>query len=206
MRGLVVLAVPVLAAAVGLAGCGAPAGSPMSLPDGSDALRWGDGHYGLVLVHEAGLDAASWGAQATAFADKGMTVVAVETATPEAVVAALRTLLDGSSLERVALLGAGDGSRVAMEAALDEPDLVDQLVVISGDGDASALGVFPKLFVASEGEAAAAAAERMADEARGDWNALYLAPGDASGQALLSDEVGGAPTREAIIARLEERR
>ena len=206
MRELVVMAVPVLVAAVGLAGCGAPAGSPMSLPDGSDALRWGDGPYGLVLVHEAGLDAASWGTQATAFADKGMTVVAVETATPEAVVAALRTLLDDSGLDRVALLAAGDGSRVAMEAALDQPDLVDQLVVISGDGDASALEVFPKLFVASEGEGAATAAERMADEAQGDWNALYLAPGEASGQALLSDVVGGAPTMEAIIARLEERR
>ncbi|HEX6474079.1 MAG TPA: alpha/beta hydrolase, partial [Candidatus Limnocylindria bacterium] len=113
MRGLVVIAVPVLLAAVALAGCGAPAGSPMDLSDGSTAQRWGDGPYGLVLVHEAGLDAASWSTQATAFADKGMTVVAVETATPEAVVAALRALLDDSGLERVALLGAGDGSRVA---------------------------------------------------------------------------------------------
>ncbi len=40
----------------------------------------------------------------------------------------------------------------------------------------------------------------MADEARGDWNALYLAPGEASGQALLSDETGGEPAMEAIIA------
>jgi pimeloyl-ACP methyl ester carboxylesterase len=206
MRWLGRLAAPAALAAVVVGGCGAPAGSPIDLPDGSAALRWGDGPYGLVLVHEAGMDAASWGTQATAFAAKGMTVVAVETATPEAVVAALRTLLDDSGLERVALLGAGDGARVAMEAALDEPDLVDQLVVISGDGNAAELGVFPKLFVASEGEPAAAAAERMADEAQGDWNALYLAPGDASGQALLSDATGGEATMEAIIARLEERR
>ena len=210
MRWLATLRIPVLVALVTLAwsltGCGAPAGSAVDLPDGSAARRWGDGPYGLVLVHQAGSDAASWGPQATAFADKGMTVLAVESATPDSVVAALRTLLDDASLERVALLGAGDGSTVAMEAALDEPDLVDQLVVISARGDAAALGVFPKLFVASEDEPAAADAERMADEAQGDWNALYLAPGSASGQALLSDGMGGEPTMGAIIARLEERR
>ena len=209
MRGLAAVAVPVLVAVAlvgSLAGCTAPSGSPVDLPDGSAARRWGDGPYGLVLVHEAGRDAASWEAQATAFADKGMTVLAVESATPDSVVAALRTLLDDAGLDRVALLGAGDGSTVAMEAALDEPDLVDQLVVISAGGDAAALGVFPKLFVASEEEPAVADAERMADEARGDWNALYLAPGSATGQALLSDDVGGEPTMEAIIARFEERR
>ena len=210
MRGLATLRIPVLVALLTLAwsltGCGAPSGSAVDLPDGSAARRWGDGPYGLVLIHQAGSDAASWGPQAMAFADKGMTVLAVESATPDSVVAALRTLLDDAGLERVALLGAGDGSTVAMEAALDEPDLVDQLVVISARGDAAALGVFPKLFVASEDEPAAADAERMADEAQGDWNALYLAPGSASGQALLFDGMGGEPTMETIIARLEERR
>ncbi len=57
---------------------------------------------------------------------------------------------EDAGLDRVALLGAGDGASVAMQAALDEPDLVDQLVVISAGGDAAALDVFPKLFVASE--------------------------------------------------------
>ena len=206
MRGLAAFAVPALLAVVALGGCGSPSGSPMDLPDGSAAVRWGDGPYGLVLVHDEGLDAASWATQATAFADKGMTVVAVESATPDSVVTALRTLLDDAGLDRVALLGAGDGATVAMQAALAQPDLVDQLVVISATGDAAALDVFPKLFVASEAEPAAADAERMTDEALGDWNVLYLAPGGASGQALLSDETGGQPAMEAIIARLEERR
>ncbi|HEY7847802.1 MAG TPA: alpha/beta hydrolase [Candidatus Limnocylindria bacterium] len=206
MRRLALLAMPAVLAVVTLGGCGAPSGSPTDLADGSDALRWGDGPYGLVLVHDEGLDAASWADQAPAFADNGMTVVAVESATPGSAVAGLRELLDGSGLERVALLGAGEGGGVAMQAALDEPELVDQLVVISAVGDAAALGVFPKLFVASEDEPAAADAERMADESQGDWNALFLAPGGASGQALLSDDEGGGPTMEAIMARLQERR
>jgi pimeloyl-ACP methyl ester carboxylesterase len=206
MRRIAALAVPALVTLVVLGGCRAPSGSPVELPDGSAARRWGNGPYGLVLVHDQGLDAASWGTPAAAFADKGMTVVAVEPATPGAVVSALRSLLEDDGLDRVALLGAGEGGGTAMQAALAEPDLVDQLVVISASGDAAALDVFPKLFVASQGEPAAGDAERMADESRGDWNALFLAPGQASGQALLSDETGGEPAMEAIVARLEERR
>ena len=206
MRRLGRLAVPGALAAVVVAGCGAPSGSPINLPDGSAALHWGDGSYGLVLVHDAGLDAASWATPAATFADNGMTVLAVESATPTSVIAALRELLEVSGLERVALLGAGEGANVAIRAAMDEPEAVDQLVVISAGGDAATLGDFPKLFVASEGEPAAADAERMADEAQGDWNQLYLAPGAASGQAVLSDEEGGEPAMAAIIARLEERR
>jgi pimeloyl-ACP methyl ester carboxylesterase len=206
MRRLSALAMPAVLAVASLGGCAAPSGSPTELPDGSDALRWGDGPYGLVLVHDQGADAGSWSTQAAAFAGKGMTVVAIESATPESAAAALSELLEGQGLDRAALLGAGEGAGTAMEAALAEPGLVDQLIVISAVGDVAGLGVFPKLFVASEGEPAAADAERMAGEAQGDWNALYLAPGDASGQALLSDEAGGEPTMEAIIARLEERR
>ena len=54
MRRLTALAVPALVAVVVLGGCGAPSGSPLDLPDGSAARRWGDGPYGLVLVHDAG--------------------------------------------------------------------------------------------------------------------------------------------------------
>jgi pimeloyl-ACP methyl ester carboxylesterase len=206
MRRLAGLAVPAVLAVVATGGCGAPSGSPTDLPDGSAALRWGAGSYGLVLVHDAGLDAASWATQATTFAANGMTVLAVESATPGSAVAALRSLLDAAGLERVALLGAGDGADVAIQAALNDPEAVDQLVVISARGDSATLDVFPKLFVASQGEAAAADAERLSSEAQGDWNALYLAPGEASGQAILSDDAGGEPAMDAIIARLEERR
>ena len=198
-RGLAVLAV-----SLALAGCGAPSGSPITLADGTAVRTWGDGDYGLVLVHDADRTATDWAPQAEAFAEKGMSVTAVESADPDAVLAALRDLR--GVVDRVALLGAGNGAGVALAAARAEPELVDQLIVISATGVATDLGVFPKLFVASEGEVAAADAERMAEEAPGDWNALYLAPGSASGQALLSDGEAATATLEAIILRLEERR
>ena len=201
MRGLAILA-----ASLAFTGCAEPGGSPITLPDGSAAMRWGDGEYGLVLVHDAGRAAADWAAQAQAFAANGMTVVAVEPDDAGAVLVAMHELRDEARLERVALLGAGAGAGVALAAARAEPELVDQLIVISASGAASDLGVFPKLFVASEDGAAAADAERMAEEAPGDWNAVYLAPGDASGQDLLNDESAGAGTMEAIVMRLEERR
>jgi pimeloyl-ACP methyl ester carboxylesterase len=201
MRGLAVLALLVT-----MGGCAPPGGSPINLPDGSAARTWGDGEYGVVLVHDTDRDAAAWAPQAEAFASNGMRVVAVEPAEADVVVAAMRHLRDDEGLERVALLGAGSGATVAIQAALGEPELVDQLIVVSALGSAAELDVFPKLFVASEGEGAAADAERMAAEARGDWNALYLAPGSASGQALLADGEAGEEAMEAVILRLEERR
>jgi hypothetical protein len=182
-----------------LAGCGG-----LTLPDGSAARQWGDGPYGLVLVHDADRDAASWDAPAQQLAEEGMTVVAVEEDTAAAVEAAIEHL-HAAGVERVAVLAAGSGADAALAVGRDDPQLIDQLIALSADGDATELGVFPKLFVASDGEAAAAEAERMVDEAPGDWNALYLAPGGDSGQAILSGS-GGEAALEAIILRLAERR
>jgi pimeloyl-ACP methyl ester carboxylesterase len=133
-----------------------------------------------------------------------MTVVALGAADASVAAQAIEALRAGG-IERVAVLAAGDGAAAALELGVDSPELVDQLILLSGTGDASELGVFPKLFVASEGEAAAADAERMVDEAPGDWNAIYLAEGDASGREILTGE-GADEAMEAIIQRLDERR
>lgn len=186
-----------------LAGCGVAAGSPFDLPDGSAARRWGDGPYGVVLVHDARHDASSWDAQARVFADHGMTVLAVESTDPGAIAAGIEALQTGG-LERVALVAAEAGTEGAIRMAESQPQLVDQLILISASADVRSLDVFPKLFVASEGERSADA-RRMTEEARGDWNALYLAPGDATGQALFSGD-GADATLEAVLQRLEERR
>jgi hypothetical protein len=42
----------------------------------------------------------------------------------------------------------------------------------------------------------------MAAEAPGDWNVVYVAPGDAAGMAILDDRAAV----EVIVQRLEERR
>jgi pimeloyl-ACP methyl ester carboxylesterase len=195
-----------LAVVLGLAACAAGSGERVTLPDGSDALRWGDGPYGLVLVHEEGADAASWEPQALAFADEGMTVLAVEVGETGAIMAAIGHLRDEVGLERVAVLAAGSGSEAALAVGRDEPELIDQLILISAASqDVTDVGPFPKLFVASEGEAAAAQIEAMAERAPGDWNDVYLAPGAASGRPIF-DGKGGAATLEAVLRRLAERR
>ena len=59
--------------------------------------------------------------------------------------------------------------------------------------------------MAAEGEAAAASATRMANEAPGQWNAELLVPAAEGGLAVFVGPAGPA-TLDAIIRRLEERR
>jgi pimeloyl-ACP methyl ester carboxylesterase len=200
-RGLAALALVLAVAA-----CASGSGERVTLSDGSDALRWGDGPYGLVLVHEEGATDVSWEPQAVAFAEEGMTVLAVEAGLPGTIVAAISYLRDEIGLVRVAVLAAGTGSAAALAVGREQPELVDQLILISPTSqDVEELGPFPKLFVASEGEAAAARAESMAERAPGDWNDVYLAPGAASGRQIFEGE-GGAATLKAVLQRLGERR
>ena len=195
-----------LALVAAMAGCATePAdGSPYPLPDGASARRWGDGAYGVVLIPDDGAGASAWAATARVLAGEGMTVVAIDVADAAVAEAAIRQLqTDG--IVRVAVMAAGGGSNAAFALGVEQPLLVDQLVTLSARGNVSRLGVFPKLFVASENEGAAAEAERMTEDAPGDWNALFLAPGDATGLAILEGE-GAAVALEAIVQRLEERR
>ena len=188
----------------------APAGSGSRVELGTDGggIAWGDGDYGVVLIHDSGADAAAWDAVALAMAEQGMTALATDGSSAAAVRAAINYLRDERGLERVALVAAGSGGVAALAVSRESPELVDQLILISVAGDASSvaeLGEFPKLFAASEGEAAAGDAEAMAGAAPGLWNALFLAPGSASGQAIF-DSDGGDALLDAILRRLDERR
>jgi hypothetical protein len=190
-----------------LAGCGAPqdGGTPWPFAEDREARRWGDGPYGLVLVTDAGRDAASWDRLAASFADEGMTVVALDAGSTAGRIQGAIQALQDIGIPRVAVLAAGSGTVPAMELGATWPQLVDQLILLSAEGDVDRLGQFPKLFVASEDDDAADEAVRMAEEAPGDWNALYLAAGDASGQAILEGSGAGGAIA-AILVYLEERR
>ena len=179
-------------------------GSPYPLPDGSSARRWGDGGYGVVLIPGDAAGAASWAATARVLADEGMTVVAIDGPDAASAEAAIRELQAGG-IERVAVMAAGSGSTAAFGLGAAQPELVDQLITLSARGNVSQLGVFPKLFVASEGEGAAEEAERMTEAAPGDWNEVFLAPGGATGLGILQSD-SGAATLDVIVQRLEERR
>jgi hypothetical protein len=98
-----------------------------------------------------------------------------------------------------------DGVRAAFEVGTNEPELVDQLITVSAVGNVSPLGVFPKLFVASQDEPAGNAATEMAMDAHGEWNLELLVPGDASGLAIL-DGPGADELLDGVLRRLEERR
>ena len=168
----------------------------LALPDGTAVRSWGDGPYGVVLVGDG------WEPLAAELALHGMRLVAVA---PGALEPAI-TWLHGEGIERVAVMAVdGPGAQAAFEIGTDAPQLVDQLITISARGNVGRLGEFPKLFVASEGEAAAAQATEMADRAAGAWNAALLVPGDASGLAILDGE-GADELRSGILRRLEERR
>jgi hypothetical protein len=199
MKPLRLAAISLLLAA---SACAPDAGTPFPLPDGGTALRWGGGPYGVVLVPDEGRDAASWERAARVLAEEGMTVVALESGDATGLVDAIGALQEGG-VERVAVLAAGSASEGALQLGEEEPERIDQLIVLSPEGDVSRLGVFPKLFVATRAETGEV--ERMAREAPGDWNAVYFVPGDARGQEILDGE-GGAEALDAIVQRLEERR
>ena len=74
---------------------------------------------------------------------------------------------------------------------------------MSATGEVSALGDYPKLFVASEDEGLAEQLTAMADGAPGDQNETLILPGAAHAQAIFASDQGDALV-EAILAFLDE--
>ncbi|MHA4854440.1 alpha/beta hydrolase [Rhodococcus sp. MSC1_016] len=126
---------------------------------GRDALEWGDGEYGVVLAHGVVFDTASWEAQATAIADQGATVIAVEDIAPESIAAAVAKLQDDGHPD-VALVGGSAGADAILQLASQQPDLPDQLVLLSPNRVVDGLGGEPKLFIASEDEPVAGVSQQ----------------------------------------------
>ncbi len=192
--------------AVALAGCGTDepvavdsSDAPTKVAD-TDVTTWGDGGYGVVLAHGAAFDAASWEAQAIAIADQGTTVVAVEDISTESLQAAVQSLqIDG--IGDVALVGGSAGADAILALASAEPEVGDQLILISANTTAELAGEQPKLFVASQDEPGAEVSTQLAESAAGGDNAVELRPGSAHAQNIFDTDQGDA-LLELILDRI----
>jgi pimeloyl-ACP methyl ester carboxylesterase len=207
---------PALAALVLLAGCGSsgeagnPGGESESDTSGSWvgvgeswAIVWGEGDQGVVLAHGAAYDAASWESQGQALEENGMVALAVEDISPGSLRLAIDYLEEEYDVESVALIGASAGAGPVLEVTEEDPEEVGQIMLLSGTGDVSGLGEYPKLFVASEGEEISERARRMVEEAPGDRNEALILPGSTHAQAIFRTEEGDR-LMQTILERLEE--
>ena len=177
-------------------------GEWVSLP-GTWAALGGVGARGVVLAHGAAYDAASWESQGQTLGENGAAALAVEDTSSSNLRTAIRYLKEESGVESVALIGASAGARPVLEVGEEDPEKIDQIILLSGIGDVSGLGEYPKLFVASEGEGIAERVRQMADEAPGDQNEALILPGDAHAQAIFQTEEGER-LMQVILERIEE--
>lgn len=156
------------------------------------------------MVPGAAYDAESWEPQAERIAANGMSALAVEEASAGTVAEAAEYMKSELGTQDVAIMGGSVGADAALEAAADDQELADQLILISPNSQVSGLGDCPKLFAASEEESLADTTRQMAEEAPGHDNELLLLPGDAHAQAIFETEEGDRLERE-ILDRLRER-
>jgi pimeloyl-ACP methyl ester carboxylesterase len=171
--------------------------------DGSEALVWGNGGYGVVLAHGAAFDAASWEPQAVRIAEQDAIAVAVENISPDALGAAVAFLRSQRGVRDVALVGGSAGADAILELAAAETDLPDQLVLLSPNQPQDGLGPEPKLFIASEGEAVVDVSRKLAASAPGDDNEALIIPGSAHAQNIFATDQA-EPVTTAILGRLAQ--
>ncbi|GAB2763858.1 hypothetical protein GCM10027020_15000 [Nocardioides salsibiostraticola] len=167
-----------------------------------EALTWGTGEYGVVLAHGAAFDAASWEEQATAIADQGATVIAVENIDPEAIGAAVQQLKD-EGIAEVALVGGSAGADAILRLLSDQPDIADQLITLAVNTEVDGIGEQPKLFIVSEDDPSADASVALAENADGNDNQLEVLPGSAHAQNIFDTDQGDVAL-QLILDRLAQ--
>ncbi len=200
-RCLALVVLLLLVAGCGSSGGAGSGGERVGVGDG-DALTWGDGDYGVVLAHGAAFDAASWEEQAVALAEAGATVVAVEDISPESIEAAVDQLNE-DGIDDVALIGGSAGADAILQLVSDQPDLPDQLILLSPNTTVEGLGEQPKLFIASEDEPVADVSEELASSAPGDDNEALILPGSAHAQNIFETDQGDE-VLDAMLQRLSQ--
>ncbi|MCZ4497735.1 MAG: hypothetical protein JWQ74_288 [Marmoricola sp.] len=188
------------AAAPTAAPTGAPAAARTSITiNGNEALRWGNGPYGVVLAHGSSYAAASWERQAPQIAAQGATVIAVEDISPAAIEDAV-DYLKSHGAPKVALMGGSAGADAILQVASRQPDLADQLVLLSPNQEVTGLGSEPKLIIASADEPRVGVAKQLVASSPGDRNTVRIIAGRAHAQAILKHDDG--TVLDLILARL----
>jgi pimeloyl-ACP methyl ester carboxylesterase len=182
---------------------GAGGGSERVELETGEALLWPAGDRGVLLLHGAAYDAASWEPQASVLAGEGYTVLALETLSPEAVLEGIAFLTGECGVEGVTIVGASAGGGAALGALADDPAGVAGLILLGATGEVETLGDYPKLFTASEGEGLADQLEVMADNAPGEGNETLILPGSTHAQAIFETDQGDVLI-EAMLAFLDE--
>ncbi len=204
-------------------GDGTPVTSPAATPDPSaaatavaagsesqrialahgDARLWFGGDRGVLLLHGAAYDAASWAPQADVIAGAGFTVLALEELSTDAVLDGIDYLIDECGVAGVTVIGASAGGAAALQSLAAGPAGISGLILLSATGDVGELGDYPKLFTASEGEDLGDRLTMMADSAPGDHNETLILPGTAHAQAIFTTDQGEALLK-AIQTFLDE--
>lgn len=167
----------------------------------TEALEWGDGDYGVVLVHGAAFDAASWEAQAKRIGAAGTTTLALEDIGPDDIAGAVAYLREDRGIQDVALIGGSVGADAILGLSAEQPDLADQLILLSPNRVVEGLGDQPKLFIASEDESVADVSRTLAESSPGEENVVDILPGAAHAQNIFDSDAGEA-TLQSILERV----
>ncbi len=170
--------------------------------DTTSALVWGDGPRGALLAHGAAFDAASWQDQAEQIAALGFTVLAVEDIDHDGLLAGDAYLRDDAGVGDVVFIGGSAGADSMLSLLSEQPDLADQIILLSPNRVVDGLGSQPKLFIASEDEAVTDVSTELAASAPGDRNDALILPGSAHAQNMFASDQAEAVTG-AILERLD---
>lgn len=170
--------------------------------DGTSALVWGDGPRGALLAHGAAFDAASWQDQADQIAALGFTVLAVEDTGHDGLIAGEAYLRDDADVGDVAFIGGSAGADSMLSLLSEQPDLADQVILLSPNRVVEGLGTQPKLFIASEDEAVTDVSTELAGASPGDQNEALIVPGSAHAQNMFASDQADAVIG-AILERLD---
>ncbi len=195
---------PATAAATGTPASIMNASAPHSITlENGGALLWSGGDRGVLLLHGAAYDAASWEVQAQVMSSHGYTVLALEDLSSSVVLEGIDFLMNDCGTKGVVVIGASAGGGAALNTLSSDPDGIAGLILLSATGDVKTLGDYPKLFIASKDEGFGDRLQTMAENAPGDQNETLILPGSAHAQAIFKGDQSDA-LLAAILAFLDQ--